>query len=275
VVEAAAAFAKEMRVSRHVLHMSLDPSSGPEAAAMLAAEEPRAARKAAAPTEAAEEDSEIRPNQRKRAAEPDAGEVERRRKIERLTDLCDRLLERGVLVYSSTRELLAIEVRERKGELPGKEEEQQKGAEEAEATAGVAAAAGEAATESAEKASNSAPAADSGAVAAAAMGGAAATLIYENKRYQAPAGQSAVTEAAAEVGGAQEVDSNPLLWQYRWAANPDQGSYGPFDSVTMQGWVTQGCFEQNPVEIRQCDAANQPQERCWHKGEEIDFELYL
>ena len=32
-------------------------------------------------------------------------------------DLCDRLLERGVLVYDSARELLAIDVRQRKEQL--------------------------------------------------------------------------------------------------------------------------------------------------------------
>ena len=37
-------------------------------------------------------------------------EQARRKKIARLTDLCDKLLERGVLVYESTREQLAIEV---------------------------------------------------------------------------------------------------------------------------------------------------------------------
>lgn len=36
-------------------------------------------------------------------------------------DLCDRLLERGVLVYDSARELLAIDVRQRKEQLAPEE----------------------------------------------------------------------------------------------------------------------------------------------------------
>lgn len=51
---------------------------------------------------------------------------------------------------------------------------------------------------------------------------------------------------------------------------------GPFDSVTMQGWVTQGCFsEDRKAEVRQCNERNEAQERCWHPMEKIDFELYI
>lgn len=42
--------------------------------------------------------------------------IRARQRIEKLTELCDALLQKGVNVYDSTRELLAIDVRQRKGE---------------------------------------------------------------------------------------------------------------------------------------------------------------
>ncbi|CAE7213849.1 unnamed protein product [Symbiodinium natans] len=56
--------------------------------------------------------------------------------MSRLTDLCDRLLERGVLVYDSARELLAIDVRQRKGEKLTGEEGSAEPPKQAEASAG-------------------------------------------------------------------------------------------------------------------------------------------
>merc|ERR1711879_775730 len=82
-------------------------------------------------------------------------------------------------------------------------------------------------------------------------------------------GAAESTEAAG--GSAAAVLQQTLLWQYRWAASPEQ-VHGPFDSVTMQGWSSVGAFsEERPAEIRQCDSANEPRETCWHSWDQIDF----
>lgn len=206
-------------------------------------------------------------NQRKRV--PDASQLERKHKIERLTDLCDRLLQRGVNVYDSTRELLAIEVRQRKGEnlRPDSQAPEAPGREAAGEATEVAAAAGAAGAAGG-------PAGAEGAAAPGPGDDAPADVVYENRRCSVAAGQPAVVDAEAyeASGGAAELT---LLWQLRWAATP-QEVHGPFDSVTMHGWMTQGCFSaERPAEIRQCDAANAPLEKCWHKWDEVDFELYL
>merc|ERR1712083_597642 len=119
-----------------------------------------------------------------------------------------------------------------------------------------------------------------------------ASVVYDNRRCNptgaenSSAGGNLLTEALAQrdresgieaSGDAANVDgqSAPPLWQLRWLANPDQ-VHGPFDSVTMHGWMTQGCFsEERPAEVRQCDSSNNAQESCWHKCEKVDFELYL
>lgn len=58
---------------------------------------------------------------------------------------------------------------------------------------------------------------------------------------------------------------------------------GPFDSVTMQGWVMQGCFsEERPAEVRQCNAARRKKahgvkgrsnQQC--KGIYVEMYLYI
>jgi len=53
-------------------------------------------------------------NEPSKVATDAANEKLKRKKIEMLTDLCDNLLGHGVLVYQSTRELLAIEVMDAK-----------------------------------------------------------------------------------------------------------------------------------------------------------------
>jgi len=281
--EAAAAFAAEMRMTRQTLHMAVDGKAGPEAAAMMTAEEPRAARPPAA-AEVDEPEDRQPSSKRRRMAEPDAVDAERKAKISHLTDLCDRLLQRGVLVYDSTREQLAIEVRERRGEQLGEE-----GKKDTAATAGDATAA----TPSDGAAAAAAPAAGAaGSAAEPPQGGpqagtkGAGTLLLENKRCTPAAAevQAAPDTVSALIGAAASdsagMDANPagsqqLLWQLRWGATPDQ-IHGPFDSVTMHGWTTQGCFaEERPAEVRQCNEGNEPLESCWHKCSDISFDLYL
>jgi len=248
--------------------MAIDGKSGPEASAILSAsaEEPRTARMANASQDPSADDSEAAParqQQRKRPAEVGAEEAERKKKIERLTDLCDRLLQRGVLVYDSMRELLAIEVRERKGE-----QLRQDGAEEAASPSAPS-----------RPEEHSAAAESKGDVPAAqaeqpAAGAGTGQVLFENRRYQSPDGQPAGMEAAPETLGTP-LDATPLLWQYRWKASPEQ-IHGPFDAVTMHGWVTQACFaEERPAEVRQCDLSNEPLEGCWHRWSDVNFSLYL
>uniref|UniRef100_A0A7S4QHR0 GYF domain-containing protein n=1 Tax=Alexandrium monilatum TaxID=311494 RepID=A0A7S4QHR0_9DINO len=280
--EAAAALAAEMRMTRQTLHMAVDGKSGPEASAILsaAAEEPRAARMASAPRRAAADKPEAAPGrqqQRKRVAEAGAEELERTKKIARLTDLCDRLLQRGVLVYDSTRELLAIEVRERKGEQlrkdGGDEERAAGGAEVSKQPEGSAAGA---ATPSASSRSAEMGAERPGTATPSAAAPPTPEVLYENRRYQPPDGQPVGVEEAKDVATSALIeDPQPLLWQYRWTAAPDR-IHGPFDSVTMQGWVTQACFaEERPAEVRQCDVGNQALEGCWHRWSDVNFALYL
>jgi len=104
-----------------------------------------------------------------------------------------------------------------------------------------------------------------------------------NKRYRPSADegpgvslQSLLTSGSGpvETGPASTAaNGQPLLWQFRWQKDGD--AHGPFDSVSMQGWVMQGCFsEERPAEVRQCDAANKPKEECWHSWSSINFALY-
>jgi len=312
-VEAAKAFAAEMRLTRQTLHAALEEEDGPEASAMLnnhTAEQTRADRVPAAATDAASEEpeAEVARQQRKRKADSDDSERERKRKIERLTDLCDRLLQRGVLVYDSTRELLAIEVRERKGEQLRKEETQAGDAN----SSGLGAAGGAGGAEAEALASSAGPTAPAtggnsaeSAASATSVGdavgqnAAVGSILYVNKRYRPADGQTVATalegDAAAKAtflalvqpeGHTDNADatgeatsavasSSVYLWQYRWLASPDQ-VHGPFDSVTMQGWVNQACFsEERAAEVRQCDDKNVEQEQCWHRWDAVDFELYI
>lgn len=257
--EAAKAFAAELKMSRHQLFVAVDAKQGPEAAAMIASEVPRAARGAA--EEAADEPANVQRTSKKRASEHGVAELERRGKIDRLTDLCDRLLLRGVLVYDSTREQLAIEVRERKGEMKQEAEGEEKAAAEG-AAVPEAGAAEPAKTEAATPAvSSTSP----------------APVLYENKRFKPGTGDSALSIETVGDSAPQSAPaaSGGLLWQYRWTATPTE-IHGPFDSVTMQGWAMNGCFsDERPAEIRQCDEKNEPAERCWHRWEEINFALYV
>jgi len=185
-----------------------------------------------------------------------------------------------VLVYDSTRELLAIEVRERKGEQLRKEGDEERedgnvdssGADVSEGKAppssdgSMAPASGRNSDDLATSATNS-----SGQKAAVG------TVLYENKRYRPTDGQAIATaiegDAAAEA--TSTVASSVYMWQYRWLIRPDE-VHGPFDSVTMQGWVNQACFSDERVaEVRQCDDKNVQQEHCWHRWNAVDFELYI
>ncbi|CAE7251565.1 Cd2bp2 [Symbiodinium sp. CCMP2456] len=249
--EAAKAFAAEMKMSRSIAR-ALVPEQGPEAAAIvnLNSEETRDVREKAMPKlpEEVPADGPPRPGHRRKAAPVDDEEAARRAKMSRLTDLCDRLLERGVLVYDSARELLAIDVRQRKGENLTGEEELAEPPKQAEATKGDKRPANDAAPE----------------------------VQFTNKRFKAGASDApAVETVEANSTSSAGPSSTSLLWQFRWGHNPDEIN-GPFDSVTMQGWMMQGCFsDERPAEFRQCDEKNQPKERCWHRWDKIDFELYM
>jgi len=294
--EAAKAAAAEARVNRHTVYMDVN-LKGPEQAAMEAVH-----KEAEKKEEKEEPPPSVVPGQRKRSAEPGILEQARRKKIERLTDLCDRLLERGVLVYDSTREQLAIEVRQRRGEF-----DKEEGPEEATATssdqsekkdaqgapATGAADAGGAAADA--PASGSTKAEGTPAAAAPADGGAAAKaeqkVMFVNSRCQPWSSTNSTNSEESgllkllaaqpdaapddpEAGQALPNNGHTLRWQIRWTASPEQ-SHGPFDSVTMQGWVAQGCFsEERPAEVRQCNEANEPTEQCWHHWDEVDFSLY-
>jgi hypothetical protein len=285
IKEAAVAAAAEAKMARHTLYMALDASKGPEAIALFEA----AKREAGQVTE---EEKPQKPTlaatSRKRTAEPGILEQTRRRKIDRLTDLCDRLLERGVLVYDSTREQLAIEVRERRGEFEQKDA--------AKDEAGDATAAAESKQEATAGAATAKPTGQGDAAKAddAAASKEAATpaqnLIFVNKRF-APATSSSDDSGSGLLGllssdaSAPTVDPEDkgssagmgqhLLWQYRWESAPDQ-IHGPFDSVTMHGWMTQACFsEERPAQVRQCDGSNSATEQCWHPMMEVNFSLYL
>lgn len=255
--EAAAAFAAEMKQTKQTVHLGLDLLAGPEAAALLNLNADD--NKAAADTKKDEVDEEKAggaapgPGER-RGKQADPAELERREKINKLTDLCDSLLQKGVNVYDSTRELLAIDVRERKGES-------------------LVAPAGEE--------GDGTPAGDQGKAGEAAAADAgkkdgAPELLFDNRRCSGlPSGQSAVVDAENFTAGSAPQTDQQLFWHFRWKATPAD-IHGPFDTVTMQGWMTQGCFaEERPAEIRQCDANNNPQEQCWHSWEKLDFELYL
>lgn len=279
--EAAAAFAKEMKTMRQTVHMGLD-GSGVEASAMLNSDDTSKAKIKALVPEVAEDGaprlSETQQH-RKRAAEP--SKLENRKKIERLTELCDGLLQLGVNVYSSTREALAIQVRESRGELFGADDKKAEENTVTEADAGDRTATQDSATAASTAATSSTDAPKSSEVAAAPV------VTFDNKRCTATEGLACSLEdllaarekdtSASALGDADKAGghADTLLWQYRWTANPE-GVYGPFDSTTMHGWATQGCFsEERPTEVRQCDAENKPTESCWHKCELIDFELYL
>jgi len=244
--EAAKAFAAEMKMSRNIAR-ALVPEQGPEAAAIvnLNSEETRDVREKAMPKAPEEQpaDGPPRPGKRQKVSQTDA-ELEKREKINRLTDLCDRLLERGVLVYDSARELLAIDVRQRKEQL---------------------------APEDGAPAAPEAPAVTTTTTATAPV----QEVQYTNKRFKATDATSAVTELTDVKDVSIKAVTASLFWQFRWGHNLDEIN-GPFDSVTMQGWVLQGCFsEERPAEVRQCNERNEPQEQCWHRWDKIDFELYI
>mmetsp|Transcript_13353 Transcript_13353/g.30452 ORF Transcript_13353/g.30452 Transcript_13353/m.30452 type:complete len:670 (-) Transcript_13353:192-2201(-) len=273
--EAAAAERAESRLTRKTLHVNADAKDGSEVQAVLAAmaEDPRDMREgqdkqAAVVPEARRRSPSPLPSRanesRKRARHVDSATAERTGKIEHLTSLCDRLLERGVLVYDSTREQLAIEVRQRRGDMEdkdGKGEEKPKEGHAAEPTKG-----------------------DAGNASAAIAN---TQLVYTNQRVKSA---KAVDKSNASIAdillnassegdvgedlGAQHQSAG-LYWQYRWLANKES-VYGPFDSLTMRGWAMQGCFdEERPAEIRQCDKDNKGTEECWHSWEKIDFSLYM
>eukprot|EP00927_Polykrikos_kofoidii_P014299 TRINITY_DN16261_c0_g1_i1.p1 TRINITY_DN16261_c0_g1~~TRINITY_DN16261_c0_g1_i1.p1 ORF type:complete len:452 (+),score=90.83 TRINITY_DN16261_c0_g1_i1:780-2135(+) len=279
--EAAVAAAADARVWRVVVHADLDAKGNPEFDAIvnLNADDQQKA-KEHGETSASEA---ALGRERKRPAELDPVEIGRRAKIERLTDLCDRLLERGVLVYDSTREQLCIELRERQGEnlhvvsdrseqigdtIPGKTLTGNKTAERAMDASCVA----EPTCEDSVK-----------PLPSAAVG-----VVYTNRRCQ-PAKEftpsdnegSALLRALQEGASselmveASAASGSTLLWQFRWTDSLEQ-VHGPFDSTTMQGWVQVACFShERPAEVRQCDGTNTAAEACWHAWDTVDFSLYL
>eukprot|EP00928_Gymnodinium_smaydae_P062484 TRINITY_DN46339_c0_g1_i1.p1 TRINITY_DN46339_c0_g1~~TRINITY_DN46339_c0_g1_i1.p1 ORF type:complete len:693 (-),score=202.12 TRINITY_DN46339_c0_g1_i1:129-2207(-) len=299
--EAAEAAAADARTSRVVLYADLDAKGNPEFDAIvnLNADDQDKAATAADQGDAGASDgaaggaggpagasADSSATQRKRSAEAGEAELKRRAKISRLTDLCDHLLERGVMVYESTRELLAIEVRERRGEQLSLAPEA-----EGEADAEGAKAADDAGAPSEAKAAPDASAAGSnGDGGGENADSKPAEVMYVNRRCQPAPDQKAsgadeaesdvhpLLRQAQEVGEEKPVAAageSQLLWQFRWAASPEQ-VHGPFDSTSMLGWQQQGCFsEERPAEFRQCGADNAPLERCWHGWEKIDFSLYL
>lgn len=262
--EAAKAFAAEMKMSRNIAR-ALVPEQGPEAAAIvnLNSEETRDVREKAMPKAPEEQpaDGPPRPDGKRQKISHTDAELEKREKINRLTDLCDRLLERGVLVYDSARELLAIDVRQRKEQLATESADGSGLSSSPPAAATAATAAAPAATEPVEAQAKAQP-----------------EVLYTNKRFKASDGSAAVTEVtgtAASDGANTGTAAASLFWQFRWGHNVSEVN-GPFDSVTMQGWVMQGCFsEERPAEVRQCNERNEPQEQCWHPWDRIDFELYI
>mmetsp|Transcript_138113 Transcript_138113/g.344870 ORF Transcript_138113/g.344870 Transcript_138113/m.344870 type:complete len:658 (-) Transcript_138113:152-2125(-) len=288
--EAAAAFAAEMKMTKHILHMGIDADghAGPEATAILNLNADDASGTRAASKEAegtvgeVKPDTHLTPATRKRASEPTSEELERKNNIERLTDLCDTLLQKGVNVYDSTRELLAIEVRERKGEkliVDKSQEEVAGGALASNAPHDPDKSAGSGVSQEG-SASERASVGDVGSgtasadVATSPIDSSAhpPVVLYDNRRCANT--DVAVVDADKFEAVAALLDHR-LFWQFRWAATPGQ-THGPFDSVTMQGWITQGCFaEERPAEIRQCDVNNEPLEQCWHRWNTVDFELYL
>jgi hypothetical protein len=285
--EVAAAAKAEARMSRHNLHMALEHAlKGPEAAALAEAKK----RESGESTEERLSGAALAAAAKKRSAEPGILERHRRAKIEKLTDLCDRLLERGVLVYDSTREQLAIEVRERRGEFEEKESaEDNSGGTTAEKevasseTPANANASTEQPSSGTGNTNGSSPAAASDAVTVEP------SITFVNKRFTPASSQADDSASGGLLGllsdGGGKIDpeaetgsisvGRSLLWQFRWEGTPDQ-SHGPFDSVTMHGWMTQGCFtEERKAEVRQCDEANSPTEQCWHPMMEMNFELYF
>jgi len=195
--------------------------------------------------------------------------------------LCDRLLERGVLVYDSTREQLAIELRERRGDQLQPDAEAD-AAPAAEAEAGVAKDVAEPATAGNGTSSSSTATAaptpkevlyTNGRIQPAASSsepddGVSALLKLAQ---QSPAAGNDVAKASADVDAA----GGQLLWQLRWDAAPE-AAHGPFPSATMLGWVQAGCIcDDRQAEVRQCDANNVAAENCWHRWDKVDFELYL
>jgi len=298
--EAAKAAAADSRVPRLVAYADLDAKGNPEFDAIVNLNaddhQKEGAETKAAGTDANGEDVPSQetagPPPRKRAADADESELGRRAKIERLTDFCDRLLERGVLVYDSTREQLCIEVRERRGE--------QLVVDCIDANAygdASAACAGEQANENSTEVNNTNEknASTIGESTYIASSGDAAPsqqqeFVYVNRRVQPAAINGTEEDDGVHPLLRQVQDSNVgvpiadvfanngnavLLWQYRWTASPEQW-HGPFDSVTMQGWMQVSCFsEERPADVRQCDSNNEPLEHCWHKWDTIDFRLYL
>jgi len=284
--EAAEAAAADSKISKLVLHADLDKDNNPEfdAVVNLNADDQKLKE-----DEEFLEEADVRDpdpvdasKTRKRKAEANDFEKDRRAKIERLTDLCDRLLERGVLVYDSTKEQLSIEVRERRGEKILGDDQDGAAAEEAKGTAAAV-------SENAEEGGSSASNAGEGSAAAPSEKITAPEVLYTNKRCQPAAESKEGSEGGnslmsllqesqeGNAAGASEAVSQgqPLLWQYRWTAKPSE-VHGPFDSTTLQGWVDVSCFaEERPAEVRQCDANNEPTETCWHRWDKIDFQLYI
>lgn len=283
VAEVAAAAKAEARMSRHNLYQALDMAKGPEAAALVEAKK----RESGESTEERPSAATLAAAAKKRSAEPGILEQARRAKIEKLTDLCDRLLERGVLVYDSTREQLAIEFRERRGEFEEKEGAEEGPKEEKKDTSGETSGTQEISKEQTSNGAEQTAGASSSSASDAVPKEPAVTFV--NKRFTPASSQSddsapsGLLGLLSNEGGKVDPDAETgsvsatrnLMWQFRWESTPEQ-SHGPFDSVTMHGWMTQGCFsEERNAEVRQCDESNSPTEQCWHPMMEMNFELYF
>jgi len=267
--EAAKAVAAESKQRRDTINMEIDAERNPEAIAIGEAQ-----KRAAGEVVEDRLPATAAPGSKKRSADAGILEQARRKKIARLTEICDHLLERGVLVYESTREQLAIDVRERRGEFEKKDEDKDK----ATATAVV----GTEAEKHAAGAGADAPKAAQTPDAKSAP----AVLVYTNKRFASTGkadcggllgllnpGDAAEGVVDPEAKGA--AASAGEKWQFRWEATPGE-THGPFDSMSMHGWMTQGCFsEERRAEVRQCDDANLAIEQCWHPMMEVNFALYM
>jgi len=237
--------------------------------------------------------------------------LERQRRIVRLTELCDWLLEHGVNAYQSTREQLALDVilHEKKKSQDEKCVEEVIDPDDdpvlkilAELRGQTSNTASSSATGAGDKslATKAKEVCDAAESMCVRLPDVKVDMIFENKRCS-PAIADATNEfpllkdllavdtnngRACNATGAEEEQSQArisefantsegLFWQYQWCNNSEQ-TYGPFDSLTMHGWIMQGCFsnEQATV-VRQCNKDNNPREQCWHRYDEVNFDLYL
>ena len=44
-------------------------------------------------------------------------------------------------------------------------------------------------------------------------------------------------------GGVSALDSEEVMWEYRWQKSEEEKIHGPFTSTQMSNWVEQGCVQ--------------------------------